>query len=64
MELTLEQRLDVNFWVKLQKYQREMLEKLKTVYGESTGQKKSRMSKSKIKIMLTCFLRYQCYHPL
>jgi hypothetical protein len=60
----MEQRVNVNFFVKMQKSPSETLEILKTVYSESIMNKnddfklpkKPRMSKPKIKTMFICFL--------
>jgi hypothetical protein len=55
MEHTMGQTVNVNFCVKLQKSPNETLEIVKTVYGESPGQKKPRISKSKIETVSICF---------
>jgi hypothetical protein len=55
MEHTMEQRVNGNVCVKLQKYPSETLQILKSVYGESRTIKKPWISKSKIKTMLIFF---------
>jgi hypothetical protein len=54
MKHMMEWKVKVNVCVKLQKSPSEMFEMLKTVYGESQGQR-SQLSNSKIKTMLICF---------
>jgi hypothetical protein len=52
----MEQRVNVNFCVKLHKPPSEKLEILRTVYGKSPRQRCHGYQNSKIKIMLICFL--------
>jgi hypothetical protein len=56
MEHTLEQRVNVNFCAKLQKSSSETLEMLKTVRGESPGQRSHGCQSTRSKQCLSAFL--------